>query len=190
MIALAVLAIVVTAAIPNLQSLINGNRLTAASNELLASLQTARIEAVRRNKQVAVCLSPDPAADAPVCGDGGAGGARGWLVFVDTDRDGDYDGDDDEGTASALLRTTTAPRGITLRASPSIPDDYRVSYNADGFARDDSGIALLAGAIGLCMPTERPSENARLLVVGPGGRLAIGRRDTDGDCSAAPEDPA
>jgi type IV fimbrial biogenesis protein FimT len=181
---LAVLAILAVAAMPNLMATVNGNRLAAASNELLASLQSARFEAVRRNRRTAVCLSPDPGAAAPVCGTGGANGARGWLVFVDANRNGTFD----DG-ATSLLRTTTAPRGVGLRASPAIPGQQRVSYRADGFARDASDTTLLSGAIELCMATTQPAENVRRLVVGPGGRLTIERRAANAACGA-PLDPA
>lgn len=184
MVTLAVLAIVVVMAMPDLRGVVNGNRLAASSNELLATLQTARVEAVRRNRRTVVCLSADPAAAVPSCSTGGADGARGWLLFVDGNRNGVYD----DG-APALLRSATAGRGVSLRASPSIPGQLRVSYRADGYARDAAGTALLAGAIELCMPTELPAENVRRLVVGPGGRVTIERRAGDGACGA-PLDPA
>lgn len=184
MVTLAVLAIVVTFAVPDLRALVNGNRLTASGNELLAALQTARVEAVRRNRRTVVCLSADPSAVAPSCSTGGADGARGWLLFVDGNRNGVYD----DG-APALLRSAAAGRGVSLRASPSIPGQLRVSYRADGYARDAGGTALLAGAIELCMPTELPTENVRRLVIGPGGRVTVDRRAGGGAC-AAPLDPA
>ncbi|RYE71403.1 MAG: prepilin-type N-terminal cleavage/methylation domain-containing protein, partial [Oxalobacteraceae bacterium] len=57
MVTVAVLAIVAAIAIPSFTGLINSSRLTASANEVLASLQMARSEAVRRNQTVIVCPS-------------------------------------------------------------------------------------------------------------------------------------
>jgi type IV fimbrial biogenesis protein FimT len=82
MIAVGILAIVVAIAVPNFQSMIQNNRLTAAANEMLGTFQIARSEAVRTNRRVVLTLvaSPDPAA-----GEGHV------MVFVDDDRDGTLD---------------------------------------------------------------------------------------------------
>ena len=50
MITLAVLAILLSLAVPSFTSVINANRLTAQANELVADLQLARTEAIRRNQ--------------------------------------------------------------------------------------------------------------------------------------------
>lgn len=78
MIAVGILAIVVAIAVPNFQSMIQNNRLTSASNELLGVFQVARAEAIRANRRVVLLLdtTPDPSAD-----EGHA------IVFVDDDRD-------------------------------------------------------------------------------------------------------
>jgi len=183
MVALLVMAVVLAAAVPSFEAVINGNRLTAASNELLASLQSARLEAVRRNRRTVVCLSRNANTANPTCAPANAADASGWIAFVDLNRNGTYD----DG-AAALLRTTTAHDTVSILPSPGVPDRVRVVYRSDGFARSAGGVALLSGAIDLCLPTRRPTENVRRITIDSGSRVSIERRDASGAC-AAPPDP-
>lgn len=73
MITVAVLAILVTIALPSFTAMIASNQITAAGNELIAGLQFARHEAVRRNAAVQVCASVDGLACSDV-------GWRRWIV--------------------------------------------------------------------------------------------------------------
>lgn len=76
MVTVAIAAILAAIAIPSFQSLINSNRLTTQSNELVASLQQARSEAIKRNSRVSVCGSSDGAT----CG----GGWGAWLTVIES----------------------------------------------------------------------------------------------------------
>lgn len=57
MIAIAILAIMATVAIPALQPLILNNRITTTTNMLLGAVQFARSEAVKQRRQVIICPS-------------------------------------------------------------------------------------------------------------------------------------
>lgn len=83
MIALAVVAILTAAAAPSLADLIRRNRIASLNNELVASLQYARAEALQRGRQVSVCASSNQAT----C-NGGADWSAGWLVVVDSANSG------------------------------------------------------------------------------------------------------
>lgn len=54
MVTVAVLAILVTVAIPNYQAFVVGSRMTAQANDFLAALNLARSEAVKRNAAVSM----------------------------------------------------------------------------------------------------------------------------------------
>jgi type IV fimbrial biogenesis protein FimT len=183
MVAVLVMAIVVAFAVPGFESVVNGSRLTGAANEMLASLQSARMEAIRRNRRTVLCLSRNANSANPTCAPDNAADASGWITFVDLNRNGTYD----DG-AAALLRTTTAHEAVRILASNGVPGQVRVVYRADGFARSSSGVTLLAGAIDMCLPTRRPTENVRRITIGSGSRVSIERRDASGAC-AAPPDP-
>ncbi|MCB1958721.1 MAG: GspH/FimT family pseudopilin, partial [Rhodocyclaceae bacterium] len=55
LITMTVLAIIVVVAIPGLNGFIVSSRLTGQSNEVLAGLNLARAEAIRRNQRVIFC---------------------------------------------------------------------------------------------------------------------------------------
>jgi type IV fimbrial biogenesis protein FimT len=154
LVTLAVLAIVVVAGVPGFQSVVNGNRLAAASNETIAALQTARLEAIRRNRRVAVCASAD--ANAGTSATCSASDPDGWLVFVDNDRDGSF------GAGDLLLRTSTldGPMGVGGAST--------VVYRSDGLARDVAG-ELMDGSIRIAIDTRHPVRNVRCVAVRAGG---------------------
>ena len=63
-------------AMPSLENLINGNRLANASNEVLAFLNAARLEAVTHHTRVDLCRS----ADGERCS-GDAPSPAGWMAY-------------------------------------------------------------------------------------------------------------
>jgi len=78
MIATFVFAILVMIAVPSFQNASLGSRLAAAANNLLASVQLARSEAIKRNQTVTLCASSDGATCAA-----SGGWEQGWII-VDT----------------------------------------------------------------------------------------------------------
>ncbi|WP_313320384.1 GspH/FimT family pseudopilin [Stenotrophomonas sp.] len=74
----AIAAILAAIAIPSFRSIINSSRLTSHANELVASLQLARSEAIKRNARVSVCGS----ADGATCG---GGWNSNWLTVLESD---------------------------------------------------------------------------------------------------------
>ena len=57
MVAIAVLAILTTVAIPSFRDLIQNNRVTTQTNELVAALTFARTEAVKRGRNVTIAVT-------------------------------------------------------------------------------------------------------------------------------------
>lgn len=80
LITMAVAAVLLAIAVPSLAAMIRNNRLAAGANELVAALQLARAEAVKRGRPVTLCSSNDGSA----CVNATSGwAARQWLVFQD-----------------------------------------------------------------------------------------------------------
>jgi type IV fimbrial biogenesis protein FimT len=125
MITLAVAALVVGLAIPNMRSFLQNNRLTSAANDLLHSFQTARAEAIKRQQgPVVVCATADPdAADAAMSCNFGA--FRAWFVFADTNGNWQHDGAEPIVERHALVDAT-----VTVRTGG---EGIR-SYDVTGFA--------------------------------------------------------
>src|SRR5690606_661000 len=80
MVVVAIVAILAVVAYPALGSVINSNRLSSHANEMVASLQLARSEAIRRNATVSVCGSTDGSTCVT-----SAGAWASWLTVLDSD---------------------------------------------------------------------------------------------------------
>ena len=173
MVALAVAAILLTIAVPSFQSVVNSNRLASSANEMMAALQTARMEALRLNKRGVVCLSANANSAAPSCSNASP---TGWITFIDVNKNGAYDSSSD-----TLLRTATASGAVTIRSSTAVAG--KVIFRSDGMARDGSG-NLLMGAIDMCLPTSNPATNVSRVSIGSGSRVSVMKDDTNSDCSA------
>jgi type IV fimbrial biogenesis protein FimT len=77
MVAIMVLAVLLGIAVPSFRDAALGSRLTAYANDLVASAQIARSEAIKRNASVLLCASEDGAE----CGTD-AGWEVGWIVVA------------------------------------------------------------------------------------------------------------
>jgi type IV fimbrial biogenesis protein FimT len=162
MVTISVAAIMIALAAPSFASIFNINRLTGTANELLATLQSARIEAVRRNLRTVVCRSDDGATCNTASGDWG-----GWISFVDTDRSGVFN------TGDVLLRTNTITAPVRVTASPAISgDSSRVSFGSDGFAHATNG-TMLTATVGVCIVTAQPDLNTRDVAIATGSRVSV-----------------
>lgn len=110
MITLAVLAVLVTVAVPAFQDYIHNTRMTTQANELISTFRVARTEATQRREQVAVCRFNNPQKRC----DDNERWHEGWAVF--TTEDGDFDEDKDEILAlhDGLDGATVAAADITF----------------------------------------------------------------------------
>lgn len=81
MVTVAIVAILGTLAAPSFQTLLQANKTRAVAGELLASLNLARSEAMRRGQPVSVC----PSSNGSSCATGGTDWDRGWIVLVNED---------------------------------------------------------------------------------------------------------
>ena len=168
MVTVAVLAILVAIATPSFTAIINNNRLTSNANELVASLQLARSDAVARNTTVRLCRSVDSAT----CVAATSATWAGWITVIEA--------------TGVVLRVNTVKAPIQVSASPAISGNVdRVVFRPDGKARDAAGTLLLA-QMAVCIPTGTPAENQRLVSVRSGSRVSIDPANGAGACAAPP----
>ncbi len=80
-------------------------------NQLVHAVHLARSEAIKRNGVVSLC----PSADGQLCGPAGTAWHRGWIIFVNADRDSPAVRDDGED----LLRVFAPWPGGTVHANRS-----------------------------------------------------------------------
>ncbi|MEY6431683.1 GspH/FimT family pseudopilin [Thioalkalicoccus limnaeus] len=112
LVTLSIVAVLLTIGVPPMADLIARNRMATSVNGLLAHLQLARSEAVKRGVRVFVC----PSHDGLTC-TGGYSWHQGYLVTLDPD---DPDGvlRRSNGTNPAAIQVTT--------------NRLRVTYQPDG----------------------------------------------------------
>ena len=161
LIVVAIGGILLTFAVPSFTETIQNNRMATQINELHASLSFARSEAVKRNRTVTVCRSDNASTCSGDWQDG-------WIVFLDTNFDGAFNGSDE------ILRVHGAlNEDMTLDF-----DQTRVSYASSGIASGG-----MNGTFTLC--DQRGDLRARGLLIGASGRPRLA---TDSDDNGIPED--
>lgn len=138
LVALAIVAILLTLAWPSYQQFVVDSRVTAQANEFLTALTFARSEAVKRNTTVTVCKSADGAG----CTTAG-GWQQGWIVFVDEGTVATVDGTD------TILRVAPAMNGPSTLVGTTADVASYVSYVPSGRSQLASGAAQ-GGTLALC----------------------------------------
>lgn len=172
-----VLAVLMAIAMPNFRSVILQNKLSSQSNELLAALQYARLESMRRNVRVTVCQS----ANGTSCASSAAW--AGWLVFADTDRDGSPD-------AGEPIRVGTLVAPTVMSASSNITNS-RFNFYPDGLAREGAtGSSLLNARLRYCAAATNLSPNARYVTVVSGSRIITEQANGGSTCAATLPNPS
>lgn len=153
MTALAIGALALTVAVPGMYTMIQNNRVVALTNQLSASINLARMEAIRLGARVSVCPAGNTAFTA--CGSA-AQWAQGWVVFTDLDNDTNIN------NASDLVKVNEAlPIGTTVIASSN-----RITFDSSGF--------LLNGPVTLTINAPGcTGRNARTLTISNSGRLSV-----------------
>lgn len=150
MVTLAVLAVLIGVAVPSFTAITHRNRLTAAANELVAAMQTARMEAIRRNSRVVLC----PTTTGSACAATGADWTR-LLVFVDGNVNSAYDAGDPK---DVLLRDVQIIRTGTGVAASS--GSSRIWFTADGRVSVGGSSTASLSLVSSKLPA---AENGRLV---------------------------
>ena len=171
MVTLAVLAVVMAIAAPSFTFVRNNARLSGATNEMVATLQLARMDAIRLNGRVTVCRS----ADGAKC-EAGDLWAR-WITLADTNRDG----------VTEVIRVAEAATPVEVRASAAIAGS-KLEFRPDGLARKADG-TLLKANFGVCLKERVPADNQRTITIASGSRVSTKSENKGGAC-ATPGDPA
>lgn len=147
-VAIAVMIILVSIAVPNFMAFIQGHRLTSQANDLVTVLNYARSEAIKRGVRVTVCSSNDGASCL-----GSTTWDTGWIAFIDTNGDGVVGGEQIMQIRGAL------EAGNTLRSTIQ-----RITYQNSGFAGSPTTFRLC---------DDRGTAAARPIVINFQGRVAV-----------------
>jgi type IV fimbrial biogenesis protein FimT len=168
---LAVAAVLLAVAAPDLRAMIRAQQLKSAANDLFGAIGLARGQALARNARV--MLAPrDPA---------GVDWARGWAVFVDTD------GDRRPGAGDEVIAVHgPLDRGITTRfAFTTAAPPYYIAYNGGGRScSDTSSAAARWGTLSLFS-----ASGARRIKINMLGRARVCDPAHDSSCDGADAPP-
>lgn len=115
LVTLAILAILMTIALPSFRDFFASNRIATASSDLVTNLNLARSEAIRRGMPVRL-----------VSTNGGGDWTGGWTIVVDTNNDGDY-----TDTGEELRRAGQASTLITIASSFTTMIEFQPSGRAN-----------------------------------------------------------
>jgi len=145
-------AILALVAMPGMAGLVQSNRAAATSNQVLAVLMQARMEALKRRGQVALC----PSFDAETCVTT-TDWSRGFISFEDRNRNGRRE------PHEPVIRVVQAPdlNGMLLQGSRG--RDH-LAFRLDGRASGSNA------TLRLCT---RGAALARKIIISSGGRARI-----------------
>lgn len=159
LVAISLLAVVLTTAIPAFGRFMVQQQLTASANALVGHLQYARNEAVIRRTRVAAC----PSLDGRNCS-GTNRWDEGWIVYLDPDNSGEPE------SPGHILRVVEGDPDMRLRSGGR----HRVRFTATGMAY---GTNL---TIRVCRRGNQ--EFARAVIVSNPGRVRATREVEASEC--------
>lgn len=148
-IALSMLSILTAYAIPNYRTFKLNKSMTAEINRLVATINYARNKSIMLQEHVILCAS-----ESLISCDGNSQWHGGWMVFVDYDRNREYD-----GTDLMLQNEINMTRGLEAKASHFRP---KIRFDQTGFA---PGTNL---TIRFC--DQRGKEHGKAIVISNVGR--------------------
>ncbi|MDO8262123.1 MAG: GspH/FimT family pseudopilin [Gallionella sp.] len=126
MVTIALVAILLAVAVPSLTAFLRNSELTSFSNSMLASLNAARGEAMKRGRY-AMATPTD-----------GTNWDSGWVVFVDVDRSQNYAAAND----ITIMTKEAKPNYLTLTpktGSSAADSPPYIMFDASGYSKLKSG---------------------------------------------------
>jgi len=140
MITMGVIAIVLSTAVPSVNSMIKDNRLATQLNSVVTHIHIARAEAVKRDVRVILCRSASPDATTPSCGGDTSVWESGYIVFAD---DGNNSNNVyNASTDTLLIRGQLASSGVKMRTNSTWNNN--LEFNSDGSTNEGGSTALMS----------------------------------------------
>lgn len=165
LVVIAILGIVTAIGLPSFKSIMNNSRLTTNANMLVASLNLARSEAIKRNTKVYVAN----------VGSAEQTWENGWNVFIDGNGDKTFDPNNDK---DILLKTYQAlDSNYTLRVGGMIKS--KLAYKPNGL------LSGLGDSFRLCT-ADADINNSRKITLNSIGRARVIPKDSSDKVKSCP----
>lgn len=171
MVTIAIAAILMMIAAPSFVTFQRNAELTSTTNTLIAAINAARGEALKR------------AAYAMVVPKDGTNWSSGWIVFVDKDLSKDFDATKDE----VVLEQPAPSSYITVTGNGAAADTPPyVLYDGSGFSKTKAGGfgALTFSIARNDVDSTQTADQTRRIVVAATGRTRSCRPSQDSTCTA------
>ena len=171
----AIISIIASLAVPSFTAIINNQAITATSTNIVALLQTARTEAVKRSTRVKACFTTvradfsSPAATTDCVDPELTDHKISFLyVFIDNNATAEVI----NGNEELIAATTQFNANLFFNQDPSRKIGTSVEFNQRGGAYFQAGEATTAAYIAIC--DERSKESVgRLITLNATGRTAL-----------------
>ena len=162
MVTLSIAGIILAIGVPSFRSVMQNQRMTTATNEMVTSLNLAKSEAIKRVVYVSICKS----SNGVTCGAAGTSWNDGWIVFANATvaNLGVRDFGDE------LIRVYPGLRSeFTLTPIGTI--DGFISFRPSGTM--GTAVANMTGTLTMC--DERGAGNARGILLQSSGSWSVSR---------------
>ncbi len=159
---IAVASVLITVALPGMQSFRLNSHLTGEINEMISVMHLARDTAITTNSRVTLCASSAGITCESVAWD------KGWIAFVDRDSDQFVDGDE------TILRAGTDADGIEISSG-----EYSsfLMYRPNGRVMRNV-VSENTGQFLFC--DRRGSDHAKAIILDLSGRPRVADNDSFG----------
>jgi type IV fimbrial biogenesis protein FimT len=169
LVTITIASILMMVAVPSLVTFKRNSDLTSAANSLLAAINAARSEAMKRGMNAMVV----PTAN-------GTNWSTGWVVFVDTDRSLAYTSADD----ATVLTQDAMPSYITVTGTGSTTVGASTPFllfDASGFNKDKGGnfVASVLSIARNDVSGSTLNQETRLVIISRSGRARVCRPSDD-----------
>lgn len=162
LVVLAVMAVFTAQAVPSLITLVSNLQVCSTANALAQGLSLARSEAIKRNARVVICKSRSGRMCEPT-----ASWRDGWLIFLDSDNDGQV------GQGDVVIRQQAGlAHGMVVDTNGPVAN--YVSYTSLGTSRYTSG-GFQAGKFTVCQQSAEATV-AQDIHLGSTGRARVMER--------------
>ncbi|QDL54238.1 GspH/FimT family pseudopilin [Rhodoferax aquaticus] len=176
MVALTVLSILLTIAVPSFRSAAASSAVRSATSDLVTSLAQTRSTAAKTGRRATMCVS----SNGIQCTTAGTW-EQGWIVFSDPNHSG-VTANIDAGDTINFLFPPIQNQIVIIGANGLT---RYISYGPDGQAKTNTGAALM-GKIRVCSKSTAIENNSRArdLTINFAGRVTVNTPVVDATCPA------
>jgi len=165
LIVIAIMAILAAIAGPNFSTMLQNNRLTTATNDLIGDLALARSEAARLGKRVSLCTSNNGSSCTT-----GASWSAGRIAFVDETSSGTQ-GTVDSGETILRVTAPSSSSSVTITASGFTNDAGNATLNFIQYRPSGALSSSSTGTFKVC--DTRTGNFGRIIQILITGRAAL-----------------